>query len=79
MLVMYRSVQARIAGIGVAHAEVAAHMGLHPSALSAILHGRRRAPKGFDRRITEALDLLEAAERAAERARAEVLAQGRAA
>lgn len=76
---MYRSVQARIAEIGVRHADVAAQLGMHPSALSAILGGHRKPPADFEGRVSAALDLLEAAEQAASEARERVLAQGRAA
>ena len=74
---MYGYVRARIARIGIAHADVAAHLELHPTALSAILRGRRQPPAGFEARLTAALDLLEEAEKAASEARARVLAEGR--
>ena len=79
MMGMYKSVHARIAEIGITHSDLATHLGVHPSALSAILRGRRRPPKGFGAKVDDALDLLGAAERAAEEARARVLAKGRAA
>ncbi len=47
---------------------------MDPSLLSAIMHGRRPAPPDFEANVTAALDLLEAAERAAQKERERVLA-----
>ncbi len=69
-----RHLHVRIAEVGVLHADVAAELHLHPSAFSAILSGRRRPPDGFEARVSQALDRLEAAEKAASEARARVLA-----
>ena len=69
----------RIALSGLTQDAVAAQAGIHPSALSRVLRGLRPPPQGFEKRVNAALDVLEAAERAAEEARSRVLAQGRAA
>ena len=76
-MVPIRSIRGRIAEIGVRHTEVASCLEMHPTALSAILCGRREPPAGFEDRIKAVLDRLEAAEQAATRARKEVLAEGR--
>ena len=75
----HAGIRARIAELGVRHADVANQLRMHPSALSAILRGRRRPPEGFGAKVDATLDLLGEAERAAEEARARVLAKGRAA
>lgn len=69
----------RIALSGLTQEAVAVEAGVHPSVMSRVLRGLRRPPKHFERRVNAALDRLEAAEAAADRARAAVLAQGRAA
>lgn len=70
-----RKLRGRIAESGVYKVELARVLGIHPTQLSAILHGRRSAPAGFEARVTAALDRLEAAEAAAEEARQRVLAE----
>ncbi len=67
-----RQIRGRIAEIGVRHADLAAHLGIHPSTLSAILRGRRTVPKEFVANVTAALDRFEAAEKAANEARTRV-------
>ena len=69
-------IKGRIAEIGVRHADVAFHLGIHPSLLSAILHGRRKAPDEFCSNAMNVLDRFEQAELAAEEARARVLEGG---
>ena len=69
-------IKGRIAEIGVRHADVAFHMGIHPSLLSAILHGRRTPPDGFCSHAMAVLDRIEQAEHAADEARARVLEGG---
>lgn len=69
-------IRARIAAIGVRRGDVARALGIHPTALSAILNGRRTPPADFMERVTAALDLLAAAEKAATEARERVLAGG---
>ena len=73
MLITRGSLRARIAELGVRHADVASQLGVHPSLLSAILNGRREPPEDFEARVTAALDTLEQAERAADTARQKVL------
>ena len=69
----FRTLLSRIAGAGLRHADVAQQLGLDPTAFSAILNGRRTPPADFARRVTAALDRLEQAERAADKARQRVL------
>ena len=63
----------RIAEVGVMHCEVGDLMGIDPTKFSAILHGRRKMPEGFEARLLRVLDRMEAAERAGRAARAMVL------
>ena len=63
----------RIAEVGVMHCEVGDLMGLDSTKFSAILHGRRKMPEGFEPHLLRVLDRMEAAERAARAARAKVL------
>ena len=69
----------RIALSGLTREAVAVEAGIHPSVMSRVLRGLRRPPKNFNERVNSALDRLVAAEKAADEARARVLAQGRAA
>ena len=71
----YPKLIGRIAEIGVVQADVAVHLGIHPTLLNAMLRGRRSMPEGFEERVHAALDRLEAAEKAAEEARERVLAE----
>ena len=73
MLISRRGLRARIAELGVRHADVALQLGVHPSLLSAVLNGRRTPPEGFEAKVTAALNRLEKAERAADKARQRVL------
>ena len=63
----------RIAALGVRHLDVAHQLRIHPSLLSAFLNERRELSSDFAKRITEAVDLLEEAEKAARKARKRVL------
>ena len=72
---IYPKIIGRIAEIGVVQADVAVRLGIHPTLLNAILRGRRPMPKGLEARIHRTLDILERAERAADEARARVLAE----
>ena len=65
--------RARLATLGVRHVDVANHLGIHPSLLSAFLNERRKLSPDFEKRITKAVDLLEKAEKAAQKARQRVL------
>ena len=62
-------IRGRIAELGVRHADVARELGIDASAFSAVLNGRRTPPADFARRVTAALDRLERAEQAADKAR----------
>ena len=66
-------IQGRIAEAGVRKADLARELGIDASAFSAVLNGRRMPPADFERRVTAALDRLEQAERAADKARQKVL------
>ena len=62
-----------MAEVGVTQQDVADALGLNATQLNHILKGRRTPPADFTRRVTAALDRLEQAEQAAERARQKVL------
>ena len=62
-------IQGRIAEVGVRKADLARELGIDASAFSAVLNGRRTPPADFERRVTAALNRLEKAERAADKAR----------
>ncbi len=68
-------IRGRMAAIGVTQQEVAIAMGLERSAITRYLTGVRPMPAGFEERVCAALDRLERAERAAQEARATVLAE----
>ena len=68
-----QQLRARIAASGVKHVDIAQQTGMNPTAISAILSGRRKMPKRFEARLLRAVGKLEAAERAANAARAQVL------
>ncbi len=68
-----RRLRARIAALSVRHLDVAHQLRIHPSLLSAFLNERRELSSDFEKRITEAVDLLEEAEKAARKARKRVL------
>ena len=58
------------------HGDVAAQLGMHPTALSQILNGLRPPPPDFFEKVNAALDKLEAAEKAGREAREKVLNEG---
>ncbi len=68
------SLRGRIALSRLTHDEIAREAGFHASVLSRVLRGLRPPPDGFEERVSQAVDRLEAAERAASEARARVLA-----
>lgn len=72
-----RTLKAEIVRRGLRQRDVATQLGIDPTALNMILNGHRPPPEGFEDRLPAALDLLEAAERAASEARERVLAEGR--
>ena len=63
----------RMAELGVTQQDLADALGINPTLLNHILKGRRTPPADFEARVTAALDRLEQAERAADRARQKVL------
>ena len=69
-------IRTRIFQLGLTQERVARAVGYDPTLFSRILNGLRRTPDGFEARVNLTLDRLEAAERAAEEARARVLAGG---
>ena len=68
--------RARIARLGVRSIDVAVQLQMHPTRLSAILNERIEPPPDFEAKVNAALDRLEKAEKAAQKAREEVLAEG---
>ena len=62
-----------MAEVGVTQQDVADALGLNATQLNHILKGRRTPPADFARRVTAALDRLEQAEQAADKARQRVL------
>ena len=70
------AIRARIAGLGLQQQAVAREAGYEVTAFSRILRGNRGTPDGFVDGVNATLDKLEAAERAADEARARVMAEG---
>ena len=68
--------RARIASLNIRRGDVAAVVGIGQSLFSQDLNGRREPPADFGARVGAALNRLEAAEQAADEARAKVLAGG---
>ena len=62
-----------MAEIRVSQYELAAQLGISQSTLNAYLNGHQTPPADFERRVTAALDKLEQAEQAADKARQKVL------
>ena len=71
-----RHIQTRIASFPLSQEQIALKAGYEPSLFSRILRGLRPEPADFARRVTAALDRLERAELAADRARQKVLGKG---
>ena len=69
-------IRGRIAEVGCRQADIAQAIGINETLLNTYLRGRRPMPEGFEERVHTALDRLEAAEQAAEEARARVLTEG---
>ena len=59
----------RITHLGLSQERVAEEAGFEPTRFSRYLNGRRTPPADFARRVTAALDRLERAEQAADKAR----------
>ena len=68
------SIRERIIHSPVSQERLALDLGVSPAYLSRCLNGLRPMPEGMEKRIHAALGRLEAAERAADEARARVLA-----
>ena len=66
-------IKTRIASFPLSQEQIALKAGYEPSLFSRILRGLRPEPADFERRVTAALDRLEQAERAADKARQRVL------
>lgn len=67
------AIKSRMAAFGISQERLAISIGMERSALNRYLRGVRTFPQGFEARIHQALDVLEAAERAADEAREQVL------
>ena len=65
-----------MARIGISQERVALEIGVDPTLFSRILRGLRPMPEDFEEQVMEALDLLERAEKAGQRARERVLREG---
>ena len=63
-----------MAGLRVSQQSLAVQIQISQGTLSAYLNGYRKPPRDFEARVMEALDLLAAANRAADEARRQVLA-----
>ena len=62
-----------MARVGLNQERLAREIGIHPSQITRYFRGDRVPPPDFEARVTAALDRLEAAEQAADEARAKVL------
>ena len=71
-----KKIKGRIAEAGIRRRDVAHAIGYSESMFSLILQGDRTMPLDFDSRVRAAIDRLETAEKAAQEARARVLAKG---
>ena len=71
-----RRIRGRMAEVGVSQMKLAVELGISVASLNLYLNGNRTPPADFARRVTAALDRLEKAERAADRARQKVLKEG---
>lgn len=68
-------IRGRIAEIGIIQADLALHLGIHESLLSAHLRGRRPLPEGLEEHIHFTLDLIERAKRAGQEAESQVMSE----
>ena len=69
-----RKLRGRLAEVGVTQQDLADALGINATLLNHFLKGRRKPAEGFEERAYAMLDRLEAAEQAADEARARVLA-----
>ena len=74
--VSVEAIRARIAQIGTTQEDLAAQLGMSPAWLNYLLTGRRKPKPDFGSRALAALDRLEQAEQAADKARQRVLGKG---
>ncbi len=63
----------RIAEISIRHADLAGHLGINATLLSAILHRRRPPPADFFERVNAVLDREEAVRKALQETKEKVL------
>ena len=68
-----RRIRGRMAEVGVSQMRLAVELGVSVASLNLYLNGNRTPPADFERRVTAALDRLEQAEQAADKARQKVL------
>ena len=68
-----RRIRGRMAEVGVSQMTLAVELGISVASLNLYLNGNRTPPADFERRVTAALDRLEKAEQAADKARQRVL------
>ena len=71
-----KHIRGRMAELGVTQQDLADALGFNATQLNHILKRRRTPPADFERRVTAALDRLEQAEQAADKARQKVLGKG---
>ena len=71
-----KRIRGRMAEVGVSQMTLAVELGISVASLNLYLNGNRTPPADFARRVTAALDRLEQAEQAADRARQKVLKEG---
>ena len=70
------AIRTRIAQVGTTQEDLAAQLGMSPAWLNYLLTGRRKPKPDFGPRAMAALDKLERAELAADKARQKVLGKG---
>ena len=75
MVTPMQAIRRRMAVLGLSQHAFATMLGISQPTLNARLNGYRQPPAGFEKQASEALDVLEEAERAAAEARAKVLAE----
>ncbi len=69
-------IKARMVRLGLSQERFARILGIHPSLLTRYFRGDRPPPPDFFEKANAALDLLEAAEKAAQEAKEKVLNEG---
>ena len=71
-----KRIRGRMAEVGVSQMKLAVELGISVASLNLYLNGNRTPPADFERRVAAALDRLEQAEHAADKARQRVLGKG---